>query len=675
MAYTSYGKTKDSPTVYGTTDTGQNVAFENEQQFLSSGGDWNKVGTLGAAPTGAINFSQYSQVNTSQPSPQTTQASTQPGAPTFYKPETPVQGFSPETVFNSKGEGLDMAAYLAQGGAKDFSNVQKVTNLQQGLTAAKAAGVKPPQDAAAAKAMVDKYTPKSAFSNQPVDLQLAEDPGYQQLLENQKMFNDVVTQRQSLAQEYQSMVKQAGIEQINMDLLNAKNVLEGTEQDLRTEVTKAGGFASESQIQSMKVARNKTLVKNYQNLLDTKQMAMETINTMIGLSAQDRDYALQAINQKMNLDAQIIQYRDNMQQKATDQYRFMVEQIGFDGLLAQTGGDPYYVSLVEKTLGLGEGGLQAVVTQQQEQKRLENYANYNIFSRFVNAGGQIEDTQTGYAFTDPDDFMQRTGMSLQEAEQGGMVTPLGLTKDEEERQWDRSMDLEQLNLSQQQLDVSRGNLAVSRYNASKADKRDTQVVEDKAGNKVLIDSQTGEVISNIGGSGSQAGPLQIAQVKSNIDQIQNVLSDSTLNSAVGATRLNRFTVRGQASKNNFLANVQQITSQLTMDSLINAKAQGATFGALSEGELKLLEAAASKLNTWAIKDKSGNVTGYSVDPATFKRELDRINNFAQLDYVLKGGNPADVGIQMMPDGSFVYRNSDGSYKEFEELAPLGLMYP
>lgn len=166
---------------------------------------------------------------------------------------------------------------------------------------------------------------------------------------------------------------------------------------------------------------------------------------------------------------------------------------------------------------------------------------------------------------------------------------------------------------------------------------------------------------------------QQAYAKDNIDSITSILNSGSIDQAVGPNALTRSTtgfwknlftagpVRDllNPGKSNFIADVEKLTSQLTLESLINAKAQGATFGALSEGELKILQSSASKIGTWAIR-KDGNVIGYDAKESDFKAELDKINNFAKLDYIRKGGNPADVAVQVMPDGTYWTQNSDGT---------------
>lgn len=106
-------------------------------------------------------------------------------------------------------------------------------------------------------------------------------------------------------------------------------------------------------------------------------------------------------------------------------------------------------------------------------------------------------------------------------------------------------------------------------------------------------------------------------------------SHSGLNNAVGPNILSRGygldSLTGATQ--DFIGTVQQLTQDLTLEKLQNAKAQGATFGALSDSELRLLAGAATKIGTWAIKDAEGNITGYDVSEGAFKRELDVIKDY------------------------------------------------
>lgn len=158
-----------------------------------------------------------------------------------------------------------------------------------------------------------------------------------------------------------------------------------------------------------------------------------------------------------------------------------------------------------------------------------------------------------------------------------------------------------------------------------------------------------------------------ATSKSNIEQVSSLLGDSYLNTAVGPNTLARTSLTNfvTGGKDNFIAGVEQLRSQLNLDKLIQSKAQGATFGALSDAELQVLASAGTRLGTWVKKDSNGNVTGYQIGEGDFKKELDKINNFAKLDYLLKGGNPVDIGVQQMGDGTFWTQNNDGTMTQIK----------
>lgn len=89
---------------------------------------------------------------------------------------------------------------------------------------------------------------------------------------------------------------------------------------------------------------------------------------------------------------------------------------------------------------------------------------------------------------------------------------------------------------------------------------------------------------------------------------------------------------------NFIGDVDQLSSKEFIDNLINVKGQGATFGALTEKEGMALRDAATKLNNWKIADSSGKTIGYNIDEASFVTELNRIKELAQKGIAYKGGN-------------------------------------
>jgi hypothetical protein len=121
-----------------------------------------------------------------------------------------------------------------------------------------------------------------------------------------------------------------------------------------------------------------------------------------------------------------------------------------------------------------------------------------------------------------------------------------------------------------------------------------------------------------------------ASIEAANDKLQtiDILKDHKgLNSRVGTTVITRglisidpFTGAGQ----DFAGGIHKLVAGLSLDSLIEAKARGATFGALSNEELRMLSSAASTIADWENK-KDGVGTGYwNIDEASFKRELDTI---------------------------------------------------
>jgi hypothetical protein len=92
------------------------------------------------------------------------------------------------------------------------------------------------------------------------------------------------------------------------------------------------------------------------------------------------------------------------------------------------------------------------------------------------------------------------------------------------------------------------------------------------------------------------------------------------------------------SGQDFAGGVHKLVGGLTLQSLIDAKARGATFGALSEGELNILANSASAINDWEIKDDKGKGTGvWNIDEKSFKKELETIENLTRRALLLSQG--------------------------------------
>lgn len=247
------------------------------------------------------------------------------------------------------------------------------SNYQIGLAAANASGVPAPTTMGQAQSQMSQFMPTQEQAS-PVDDIFAPETGDPFLTELMSTWQDYMnpeTQRESLTQEYTKLLKKSGIQGLDTELLNMKNVIEGTEDDIRTEVMKAGGFATDSQVLALTGARNKQLIKNYNTLLETRNSKEQYIDKMMSLSAQDRQEANQRSDRMMDMGFKIMEYRDKMKNNATDAYNRVVQNVGYDGLLKMTNGDKHAMSVIERTLGMPIGGLSQLAAQAQESRQYD----------------------------------------------------------------------------------------------------------------------------------------------------------------------------------------------------------------------------------------------------------------------------------------------------------------
>ena len=452
-----------------------------------------------------------------------------------------------------------------------------------GMANAQASGTPPPQDPGAARSMAASYMPPDKVDTTNADAYLSQDPAINKLMSGITDLLNPQKQASTLMQDYTKFRKDSGLDKINQEMIDADTVINGTEDDIRNEIQTAGGLGTESQVQAMTLARNKSLLTRYNQLSQMKTDATNQLNTMMSLDQQDKQIAQEKINNQVSAMFNMANFRQTALNNTRQQYQWLSEQQGADGLYNSLAKDPRQLGFAEKILGLSPGGLQTVAAQAAK------------------------------------------------------------TRAQKEK-----MD---------NLDIAAKQAAINASNRAQ-----TEVV-DVNGRKFLINSQTGKTISEVNPQGTNTSSSSLAAAQANIQTINDLLKVPYTANAAGTNSLARINLKNPftGAKTNFIAGVQQVQQQLTLDALQNAKKNGATFGALSEGELNLLNQSASKLGTWAVKDKAGNVVGYNTTPADLQAELTKINNFAKLDYLNKGGSPADVGVVVQPDGTHWTKNPDGSY--------------
>lgn len=160
-----------------------------------------------------------------------------------------------------------------------------------------------------------------------------------------------------------------------------------------------------------------------------------------------------------------------------------------------------------------------------------------------------------------------------------------------------------------------------------------------------------KVVSALAQSGniSQADAETTNKLNDKIKLIDDIKAGVGKYNVVGPTwvaRLHPFSsLSGNAQA--LIGQVQQLVSQETLTSLLNLKKAGGTLGALSDQERIMLQSAATKIGTWAIHNKNGNVVGYRVSESVFKKELDNIKMLAQRALTLAGSSSGYGTVQSL----------------------------
>ena len=148
---------------------------------------------------------------------------------------------------------------------------------------------------------------------------------------------------------------------------------------------------------------------------------------------------------------------------------------------------------------------------------------------------------------------------------------------------------------------------------------------------IKVGDTVAEANLKAGVGGATANTTQIDTLTTKLNNINNILSSPGISMAIGVSPIGRFPTELDISgnKTDFIASVNQLVDQETLNTLLNLKKAGGTLGAISEKELSILQNSSSKINSWAIKDKNGNVTGYKTTEEKFKDEINRIKTSTQ----------------------------------------------
>lgn len=232
---------------------------------------------------------------------------------------------------------------------------------------------------------------------------------------------------------------------------------------------------------------------------------------------------------------------------------------------------------------------------------------------------EIFDIMKQAAFEQADDETLRNIQNSTSTEDAlRWATPFLGRTERDQVEFERSIDLANLSLNQQKLALERR-------------KTESQLEQ----TRLDIQAKQAELGALSGGA---ADEQKIDLLTSKFDLISGILDHSAFNSTVGPNPLARMGPIDSLSggRISFIADVEQLVSQETLAQLISVKADGATFGALSDGEREELRRAATKIGTWQIKDDDGQVTGYKVSQDDFAKEITRLQEITQKALINEG---------------------------------------
>lgn len=305
-------------------------------------------------------------VNPAPTTPQDASGTTKPTQPTGTTTNTPALTMPPNgsvvDLLNAAGQDSSQAArkdlasqFGVQGydfsAAKNQELANKYLDFYNSKKGTAAPATNPRQEIQDGTAQTPD--PQQSFFDQYMSM----NPVVKNLYDSISQTLSSIGTQQTFTEQYQDLVKSQGIEGLQTDLMNINNIMDGTEDDIRTEIVKAGGFATDSQVQALTGARNKTLLKQANLLTNQLQAKEDYVNNIMDLAQADRGEVDKQIDQKINLSTKLADIQDKITTAAKDNYQKVVDTAGYQGLAAAIAGDPQSQKMAEQSLGLPTGSL------------------------------------------------------------------------------------------------------------------------------------------------------------------------------------------------------------------------------------------------------------------------------------------------------------------------------
>lgn len=157
--------------------------------------------------------------------------------------------------------------------------------------------------------------------------------------------------------------------QEKFDYMNIQNIMSGTEQDIRDEVTKANGFATNSQVLAMSIGRNASLLKQATLLQNQMSLQQDLISNDTQMLASDKADAASQLSTRMGLLTYIQTNQNNQLNAYKDSIKTMINTPG--GLTALAA-DPAAAKRAEDIYGWASGTVANMSKEATIQTNLDN---------------------------------------------------------------------------------------------------------------------------------------------------------------------------------------------------------------------------------------------------------------------------------------------------------------
>lgn len=231
----------------------------------------------------------------------------------------------------------------------------------------------PPQSGSATGNTKEFMPPENNPIETPPPVQNFFDPSVNKPMDEQiKNLMEIVnpqTTRDNLASEMSKITDEKNtLATEKLQLMNVKTIMAGTEQDIRDEITKANGFASNSQVLALTVARNATLLKDAQFLQDQVTAQQDMIANDTSMLASDKATAAQESTQRMGLLNYIQTNQTNQLNAYKDNIKTMINTPG--GLTALAA-DPTHAAQAEQIMGYTHGTIASMAKAQATTNTLD----------------------------------------------------------------------------------------------------------------------------------------------------------------------------------------------------------------------------------------------------------------------------------------------------------------